>query len=144
MPAASPQSVFEPPALEKGWQRAEAPELFKFEKRGDQIIGVLNSISRIEIESQDNPGEKQSVTQYLVTPEDGKPVKFLATYDLLQKISRRMVGCKVRVTLLGEDERIRRGNNRMKVFDVQYKGTLRAPDDAHANSGPITDEDIPF
>lgn len=141
MPA-TPSAVFETPELEKGWNRAEAPELFKFEKRGDQVIGTLTSISQIEIESQDHPGEKQRVTQYLITQEDGKPLKCLATYDLLQKISARMIGCRVRVTLLGEDEKIKRGNNRMKVFDVQWRETLRDPQ--NGNSGPITDEDIPF
>lgn len=140
MPATQAE-VFERPPVERGWTRAEAPELYKFEKAGDYIVGTLVSVTTIQIDSQDHPGEKQNVTQYIVGGQEGKSIKFLATYDLSQKISKRMIGCMIRVTYLGQDEKVSRGNNRMRVFDVQYKGSLRS---AETNSGPITDEDIPF
>lgn len=138
--SATQSEVFPTPALEKGWTRSEAPELFKFERHGDEITGVLTAITKIEIESQDQRGRKTTVTQYLFTRQDQTLVKCLATYDLTQKISARMIGCMVRVTYLGEDEKIRRGNNAMKVFDVQYRGTLRDP----GEPVPIGDGDIPF
>lgn len=142
MPA-SQSTVFDPPKAEQGWTRLEAPELFKFEKRGDEVTGKLLNISKIEIESQDRPGEMQSVTQYLIARYDDSPVKLLGTYDLNQKLgSRRYVGCLVRIVFLGEDQKIKRGNNYMKVFAVDIKGTPNEP--TNGNSGPITDDDIPF
>lgn len=141
MPAASQAEVFDYPKVEAGWTRLEAPELFKFERRGDLVFGTLLNITRIQIESQDHKGQMQDVTQYLIARRDQAPVKILGTFDLNQKLgSRRYVGCLVQITFMGEDQKIKRGNNAMKVFDVQIKGT---PNEG-APTGPITDDDIPF
>lgn len=137
--AQSQSAVFDAPKLEDGFRRLESPELYKFEKRGDQIIGVLSSVSTVEIESDDRAGKKQRVTQFLFMRPDAPPVKILGTYDLCQKITRGEIGCVLQVTFLGEDQKIKRGNNYMKVFDVQAKGTPTPRGD-----GPITDDDIPF
>ena len=78
--------------------------------------------------------------QFLLTLGE-KKFKFLGTFDICQKLTRAHIGCQVRVKYLGEDENIKGGPNNqpMKVFSVLIKGTPTPP-----NSGPITDEDIPF
>ena len=138
MPATQNQ-VFEPPALEQGFTRRDAPELFKFEKRGDRVEGTLVNVSQVEIVSDDN--RKQRVTQYLIARRDQPPVKILATWDLLQKLTEADRGLLVRITFLGEDHKIKRGDNYMKIFDVQTKET-ETPTNAHGVTP--TDEDVPF
>jgi hypothetical protein len=140
-PAAASAVIFEQPKVEDGFTRLNAPELYKFEKRGDVLSGVLSAITQIEIESEDRPGQKQRVTQFLIS-EHGRIFKLLGTYDLCQKLTRRYVGCMVRITFLGEDHKIKRGDNYMKVFDVQVKGSPSDPSEPRPFAA--TDEDIPF
>jgi hypothetical protein len=123
-----------PPPEESGWTTVNAPDLIKFERPGQSIEGRLEMISTVELK-----GKK--VVQFTIAHPGGRKSKLLGTYDLVQKLSREHVGMMVRIMLRGEDQEIKRGDNAMKVFDVQVKGTPAAPD---RESAPITDEDIPF
>jgi hypothetical protein len=123
--------LLKPPPAETGFATRETPELIKFDTPGKRIAGKLLSCTRIQIEGK-------TVLEYLLTADGKKNFKFLGVYDLVQKIGPRDAGSLVAITYLGEDEKVGRGNNKMKVFDVQVKP---APQDPH---GPITDEDIPF
>lgn len=124
----------QPLSPEPGWTEVHSPELVQWDKPGETIAGVLLSVGEIAIKGK-------RVTQYTLQFGD-KRFKFLGTFDLLQKLTRQHTGCKVRIKYLGEDENIRGGANNtpMKVFSVQIQGT---PSNG-ANSGPITDDDIPF
>lgn len=117
---------------EEGWKNLEAPELIAFEKPGQRIEGTLTAVSRIELR-----GKK--VVQYVLATGD-RVLKLLGTYDLVQKLDGRHIGCRVRILYRGDDPEIKKGDNHMKIFHVQIKGTPAAV----APSGPITDEDIPF
>jgi hypothetical protein len=123
-----------PPAIESGWTRLEAPELFSFEKPGEQFAGVLTNITTIDLKGKRIP-------QYLFA-RDSKVIKMLGTYDLVQKLTRRYVGNMVRITYLGEDQSVSRNGNSMKVFDVQIKGT--PSEQPPAAPFIASDEDIPF
>jgi hypothetical protein len=124
-----------PPEVEKGWTPSNAPDLWKWEKPGQLLTGVLLSLTRAEI-------DRKAVTQMLFQVSSEHQVKCLQTYDLMQKIGRQHIGTEMRITYLGEDENIKRGDNAMKVFDVQYKRPEGVP---ARDTGPaITDEDIPF
>lgn len=129
-------SLQKPPELEEGWKESIAPELIKWEKQGETIAGVLMSITSIVLS-----GKK--VPQFMLALGE-KQFKFLGTFDLCQKLSRRHIGCQIRVKYLGEDENIKGGPNNqpMKVFSVQFKGTPSTPENIHGVA--ITDEDIPF
>jgi hypothetical protein len=123
-----------PPTPEAGWKEVPAPELVKWEKVGETIMGVFVAAASVQIDGK-------AVLQYTFQLGE-KTLKCLATYDLRQKITNALRGCQMRVTYLGEDENIKGGPNNqpMKVFSVQYRGTVTtAP-----QGGPITDEDIPF
>ena len=128
-------SLIRPPAVESGWTQANAPELWQWEKPGAVLTGFLRSIAPVALKGK-------QVTQLLFQVDSTHQIKCLATYDLLQKINRSHIGTAMRITYLGEDENVKRGENAMKVFDVQFK----RPDGAQPprDSGPITDEDIPF
>ncbi|SRR5579871_369959 len=123
-----------PLAPEKGWTDLTAPELIKWEKPGDTLAGILTSLTAITVQGK-------SVQQYTLQLGE-KRLKFLGTYDILQKLTREHVGCKVRIKYLGEDETVRGGpnNSAMKAFSIQIAGTPHSA----SQSGPITDEDIPF
>jgi hypothetical protein len=71
---------------------------------------------------------------------DSDRMKLLGTYDLVAKLTRRHVGCAVRIKYRGEDPTVSKNGNAMKIFDVQIKGTPSSSGDG----SPITDEDIPF
>jgi hypothetical protein len=123
------------PEVEKGWTQSTAPDLWKWDKPSQVLTGMLRSIAPVTVDGK-------SVVQMLFQVSADHQVKCLATYDLLQKVGRQHIGAMMRITYLGEDETIKRGNNAMKVFDVQFKRPEGAP--APRDSGPITDEDIPF
>ena len=123
-----------PPEVEQGWTEIHAPDLIKWEKPGETVAGVLQSIATVVV------GGKR-VPQFLLALGE-KQFKFLGTFDITQKLTRAHIGCQVRITYLGEDENIRGGPNNqpMKVFSIQIRGTPTPP----IPGGPITDEDIPF
>ena len=130
-----------PMEREAGWKPLSVPELQTWDKPGTQISGKLLSAQRVEIKGK-------QVLQYILATgvktasnESGR-LKFLATYDLAQKLSAEHRGMLVRIKYLGEDESVKKGDNFMKVFDVMVKPDPDAP--AQRDSGPITDEDIPF
>jgi hypothetical protein len=125
-----------PPALDEGWKESNAPELIKWEKPGENVAGVLIAITAITLSGK-------RVPQYqLVLGE--KQFKFLGTFDLTQKLTRAHIGCQVRVKYLGTDDNIKGGpsNTPMKVFSVQFKGSVSTEPNAHGVV--VTDEDIPF
>ena len=122
------------PAVEAGWTQSNAPDLWTFDKDHTILTGRLRSMAPIDIKGK-------RVVQLLFQVDSTHQVKCLGTYDLLQKINSTHIGCLMRITYLGEDETVKRGDNAMKVFDVQFKRPEGMP---VQDSGPITDEDIPF
>ena len=126
-----------PPKLEDGWKESQSPELIKWEKKGENVCGVLARIDSVQVNGK-------RVPQFLLTLGD-RQFKFLGTFDLMQKINRSHIGCQLRITYLGDDENIRGGpsNTPMKIFSVQYKGTPTPPE-ANAHGVVVTDEDVPF
>lgn len=131
-----------PLELEKGWNEQNAPALQKWERPGESVFGKLLSIQIITLDGK-------RVPQYLLAPDSSHTIKMLGTYDLTQKLTRRHIGMLVRIKYLGQDENIKGGPNNtpMKVFSVHTKADPDAPAGTASqqrDSGPITDEDIPF
>lgn len=130
----APATLAPPPREENGYTTLQAPDMMKFERPGQSLAGRLQLVGPIQLKGK-------NVIQYTIAHDDGRKTKLLGTYDLVQKLGREHIGCLVRITYRGEDPEIRRGENAMKVFDVQVKRDASAPD---RESAPITDEDIPF
>ena len=120
---------------EQGWETINAPDLHTWTKPGETIFGKLLSVAPIDLKGK-------RVVQYILAPDATHRIKMLATYDLSQKLTAAHRGMQVRIKYLGEDETVKRGDNAMKVFDVQVR---KDPDAVPGrDTGPITDEDIPF
>jgi len=113
----------------------KAPSQMRFEKPGDRVEGVLLAITSHTVK-----GKK--TIQYTVVGKDGSKVTFLATWDLLQKIDRTMLGYPISVKYERLHESIERNGNRAKVFTVMLDWEAKPA--AHADSLEITDEDVPF
>jgi hypothetical protein len=118
-----------------GFTEVKAPEQLRFEKAGDRVEGVLLAITSHTVK-----GKK--TIQYTVARKDGTKVTFLATWDLLQKIDRKMLGYPIAVKFEKHHDSIERNGNRAKVFTVMVDWDAKPT--AHANSLEITDEDVPF
>jgi hypothetical protein len=127
----APPTLENPMQAEEGWKTLDAPELFSFEKPGQEIAGILTDVSSVHVQGK-------NVLQFVLAA-DARVVKLLGTYDLVQKLTRAHVGCMVRIKFRGTDPSITKNGNAMKIFHVMIKGT---PTQEHGS--PITDEDIPF
>lgn len=131
-----------PQPREDGWFTIEPPVLEEFKEPGTTVVGKLISIAEIEIKGR-------HVVQYTLGLDD-KRVKFLGTYDLVQKLNNSHRGMSVRVKYLGTDPSVSKNGNEMKIFDVQVRDD-RSPRAVASGAGrrlddgmQITDEDIPF
>jgi hypothetical protein len=113
----------------------KAPEQFRFDKPGDCVEGTLLAITAHTIK-----GKK--TIQYTVGKKDGNKVTFLATWDLLQKIDRKILGYPLVVKFEKLHNSIERNGNRAKVFNIMVD--LDARPAAHTDSLEITDDDVPF
>jgi hypothetical protein len=139
-PAADVKPLLDPLPEQDGWSTQHAPELYKFENRGDDLHGQLVAVDRVEIKDAKS-GAKKMVTQFVARIASGQLVKFLGSYDLMQKLSEAHVGKLIRVKYLGDDPSISRNGNAMKIFSVQTKD---APKVTNAHGLEVTDQDIPF
>ena len=110
----------------------KAPEQFRFENPGDTVEGALVAIVPHSVNG------KQTL-QYTVEREGGDRVTFLATWDLAQKITRKMLGYPIFVKFEKYHDSIERAGNRAKVFKVMVDWSGKPADGLE-----ITDEDIPF
>ena len=108
-----------------------APEQFKFVTPGDKIEGVLLGASRIRV------GGKPTV-QYMVGKHNGNRFTFLATADLVQKITREHIGHPIYVEFTGYRDDVEKQGNKMRTFKVMVD------QDAAVDPLHITDDDIPF
>lgn len=124
-----------PMTKEAGWTPLTAPELQEWKTPGETIAGKLISAGPIDLKGK-------RVIQYILAPDPSHRVKMLGTYDLMQKLTSAHIGMQVRIKYLGEDDSVQRNGNSMKVFDVHVRRDPDAP--AGRDSGPISDEDIPF
>lgn len=127
-----------PMEKEQGWEPLQVPEMHQWDKPGSTVSGKLVSITRIEVKGK-------PVVQYILATgvKDPARIKFLATYDLAQKLTTAHKGMLVRIKYLGEDETVKSKGNAMKVFDVHVKPDPNAVPEGR-DTGPITDEDIPW
>lgn len=139
-PAVETKPLLDPLPEQDGWKTEHAPELYKFENRGDDLHGQLVAVDRVEIKDA-KTNAKKMVTQFVVRIASGQLCKFLGSYDLMQKLSEAHIGKMIRVKYLGDDPSISRNGNAMKIFSVQTKD---APRVANAHGVAIDDSDIPF
>jgi hypothetical protein len=129
-----------PFTVPQGFTEASAPELFKFEKIGDQVEGILLKGKMEKI------GGDEVLELYISTGR--KVVRIRPGYDIRSKFNRGMLGKHVLIRYNGNDDSKGKTDpstgafNPMKVFGVYFKD---APAKGQADGDPgITDDDIPF
>lgn len=113
-----------------GYAESTAPELFKFEKVGDTIEGLLVAFKREYIKGDE-------VLEVYIQTERGDK-KVWANYDLKQKLRKKMLNKRVIIRYVGEDQSTAAKGNAMKVFKVWWR------DPQEGDAALITDDDIPF
>jgi hypothetical protein len=114
----------------------EDPRFVTF-NTGDVIEGILLSIQPIQIKDK-------SAVRYIVREDSGEMVSFLGTFQINSRIHGTDRGRKVIIRCIGEDVMVKRGDNCMKVFEIQVskKPVIKMP--APIPGLEITDDDIPF
>jgi hypothetical protein len=118
--------------MEVDYERREAPQLVRF-KTGDKIEGVLMGREKIRI--ADKP-----VIRYKAKLTDGRFVCFLGAAQIIDCLRQDDLGKAFRIHCIGEDVTVKKGENCMKVFEIDVSRTpIMDPD-----SLEISDADIPF
>lgn len=118
-------------------KRREAPRMIRF-ATGECVEGILDLRERITIQGK-------PVIRYTVKQDNGEYVTFLGTADLITKLRAADVGLRVSITCIGEDTMVKRGDNCMKLFEVDvWEPVHFATSQGDGDGTQITDEDIPF
>ncbi len=113
------------------WQEVKAPEIFSFEKIGDQLMGRLLDLKLEKIEGRD-------VLTARMELDNGDVVKFRPSFDVRQKIGKRFLG--KRMLIVYDSEESTGKENALKLFRVFVE-----PDHANDSEAPFvaTDNDLP-
>jgi hypothetical protein len=119
--------------LPAGYTEAQAPELFRFDKKGDHIEGIFTHAKTEKINGDD------VLELYINTGR--RVVRVRPGWDVKSKINRSMVGKMLYLEYYGDDESKGKDGNPLKVFHV---GSKVAPPRAAGDDPGITDDDIPF
>lgn len=135
--------------IPEGYVESVAPELFKFERVGDRLAGILTAIQKVRLLDEDT-SQYKLVVEVLIETERGA-MKFRPGFDVKSKLRRRMIGNQVLIKYLGTDPERGKDGNALKVFGVYWQpkaeGTKVAdgpPQNKLDDGTYITDEDIPF
>jgi hypothetical protein len=125
-------------SIPEGFTEALAPELFKFERKGTRLEGILMKAQTETIKGDD--GVPKKVLE-LYFANGRKVVRYRPGYDVKSKMNSGMIGKHVIIDYIGDDESKGKDGNAMKVFGVYFKD---ADDYDDPNDPGITDDDIPF
>jgi len=95
------------------------PSIFKFEKEGDSIEGIL-------VRVQSDIGENSSMLYSIETPEGVKNV--WGSQILNERLALVKVDEKVKITFKGLSEKKAKGKNAARIFKVEVdKNPIAAP-----------------
>lgn len=120
------------------WTEIKEPELFSFEKIGDTLQGTLLDL-RTEKISDGQGGAPRDVLTARLELEQGRQVKIRPSFDLRQKLGKRLLGRQVLIVFDSENAATENKGNKLKVFRV-----FVAPEhDATEPPFVATDDDVP-
>jgi hypothetical protein len=119
------------------WTERKLPNIFKFESTGEVLEGLLVQIRKTQ--TQGKP-----TLEYVILQADGQTQKILGTWDINSKIFLHDVGCVVQITYVGENRKVKRGENFLRVFRVLVRPAIGGPAVSPASHHEITDEDTTF
>jgi hypothetical protein len=113
----------------EGWTQVLEPELFNFADVGQLLCGTLLDLRTETI-------DKRPVLVARVEKEDGGQVKFRPSFDLRQKLGKRMLGKKILIVFDSEEDTGQ--ESKMKKFRV-----FMAPGPEAVAPFVATDADVP-
>lgn len=121
------------------WTEIKEPELFSFERIGDTLQGILLDL-RTEKISDGKGGPPRDVLTARLETGEGRQVKIRPSFDLRQKLGKRLLGREVLIVFDSENASTESKGNKLKVFRV-----FVAPQNEPATEPPFvpTDADIP-
>lgn len=97
---------------------ATAPEMFKFTKQGQTLLGVLLSIEPTKILDQKS-GEEKDAIEYMIVDEKGNRASFLGMNDLNKKIVPGYIGHMMEIRYERDDSSFtKQGQSPAKIFKV--------------------------
>ncbi len=108
------------------------PEMVKFEHNGDEVQGILLSVSKVNVKGK-------PTIQYTCEKQAGDTFTFLSTYDISRKLSSKHVGHFVSVKFMGIDPSVETQGDPLRRFKVMVSKQREI-----VNPLEITDADIPF
>ena len=106
------------------WVEAKAPEMFKFTRMGEELVGVLIAIEPTVIKQEENGKVRESHTvEYTLDVrnwrEGADRVTFLGTNDLNKKIHSGLIGHCVAIKYETDDSSfVKPGQNAAKIIKV--------------------------
>ena len=117
------------------WQEIKEPELRSFENVGDRLVGRLLHLALERIKDKDS-GKERDVLHATFEDGDGSLVKIRPSFDLRQKLGKRLLGKRMLVIYDGDNDATRDKGNAMKVFRVfvEHEG---------ADGYVASDDDLP-
>lgn len=122
-----------------GFTEALSPELFKFEKKGQRLEGILLK-AQTEVINGDRVLE-------LYFSNGRKVIRYRPGFDVKSKMNKTMIGQHLIIEYVGDDDSKGKKDNAtgvfnpLKVFAVYHKPASAANE---AGDPGITDDDIPF
>lgn len=120
-------------------ERKEAP-LFKFNRTGDALQGVLIKMEPVSIKDEKTGAMSKTIAYFFSTDTNGGVQKIHGTWEINQKLSPGDLGRVVRVIFRGLNKEVGTAKgNALRNFDVLVDRKL-----AKQNDLVITDADIPF
>jgi hypothetical protein len=118
------------------WVEVLEPELFKFERVGDRVQGVL---LELKTEKISDPTGIRDVLVARMEIADGLQIKFRPSFDLRQKLGKRMLGRLMLIVFDSTNAATKDKGNDMKVFRVFVAPLQGASEPPLA----VTDGDLP-
>lgn len=113
----------------RGWEDSLRIDQFKFEKRGDKIVGKLLAVEPVEV-TDEKTGEVKGVKQIVVetvTTAGLKKYSFLESADMKHRIPVENIGKGIWVEYDGDSSTVGRDKgNAMKMFTIRFKEPVRA------------------
>lgn len=114
------------------WIEIKEPQLFNFEKFGQSLEGIVCHMQMEKIDGRD-------VLTVRMELAGGEQVKFRPSFDLRQKLGKRLIGKRVLIVYDRDNDATQDKGNPMKMFRV-----FQAPD-VDPTEPPFvpTEDDLP-
>ena len=103
--------------IPEGWTEVKEPVLFKFDKPGAFLRGMLLALT-YETLKDESTGKPEQVLVARLEMDNGELVKFRPSYNLREKLGRRLLGKQLYIVYDTDDNSTKAKGNSMKMYKV--------------------------